>query len=108
MTTPLLHASISHSGDLAVLERLDNVLSGSIHLWWLHQTPSARASFKRWLTAVQATCAALHHHAGDLGFWVLPPLLRPFGGASCHAGLNWEHPSIDVIAQVHLLYPVSF
>ena len=68
LATPILDASTAHSGDLAVLERLDHVLIGSIHMWWLHQIPSTRASFKRLLIAVQATCAALHHHAGDLGF----------------------------------------
>ena len=68
LATPILDASTARSGDLAVLERLDHVLIGSIHMWWLHQIPSTRASFKRLLIAVQATCAALHHHAGDLGF----------------------------------------
>ena len=68
MNTLLLDAATSHSGDLAVLERLDNVLIGSIHMWWIHLAPLDRANFKRLLTAVQATCAALHHHAGDLGF----------------------------------------
>ena len=91
MTTPLLHASTSHSGDLAVLERLDNVLIGSIHMWWLHQVlvPASRDCLLRFRPLVQLciimlVISALGSSAASTTIWrcILP--CRTQLGASQH------------------------